>query len=249
MNLYGRRRHYHRRSDPAKFEKAYEMRHNPTPAEQRMWTILWQQVIPNSPEHIFRRQWVAFGYILDFYCPTLRLGIEVDGSVHDERESYDSHRDSVLARHNIDVYRFNNDDVFNNPQSVASDLRKIVQNKTGSRFIQPQSAELQHARTNQQKCFIATAAYETPMAQEINTLRRFRDLRMEPNLIARYLIVLYYYASPPFARVISRSENMKAFVRLNLKPIIRFLESNKFERMRKSEGASGPGTNPKGVSG
>jgi hypothetical protein len=63
------------------------------------------------------------------------------------------------------------------------------------------------------------------MAEEINPLRRFRDEDMEPNLLGRHLVTLYYDVSPPLARVIARSENMKAFVRLNLKPIIRSLES------------------------
>ena len=74
-------------------------------------------------------------------------------------------------------------------------------------------------------CFIATAAYGTPMAEEINTLRRFRDEVMEPNLLGKYFVTLYYDISPPLARVIARSKSMKAFVRLNLKPIIRSLES------------------------
>lgn len=74
-------------------------------------------------------------------------------------------------------------------------------------------------------CFIATAAYGTPMAEEINTLRRFRDEEMEPNLLGKHLVTLYYDVSPSLARVIARSESLKAFVRLNLKPIIRSLET------------------------
>jgi len=75
-------------------------------------------------------------------------------------------------------------------------------------------------------CFIATAAYGTPMAQEIKTLRRFRDSRMESNLVARHFVTLYYNTSPLLARVISRNKKMKVFVRLSLKPIIRLLKSN-----------------------
>jgi hypothetical protein len=74
-------------------------------------------------------------------------------------------------------------------------------------------------------CFIATAAYGTPMAEEINALRRFRDDQMEPNTLGRHLVLLYYEVSPPIARVLARSESMRAFVRLNLKPIVRSLES------------------------
>lgn len=231
MLFYSRRRRYYRRSDPAKFDKAYEMRHNPTKAEAAMWDILSGQIRQKFPNHIFRRQYVQYGYILDFYCPTLRLGVEVDGYVHDEQIQYDRRRDNSLARQGIQIFRFNNDDVLYNTQIVASELCRIVEGKNSHRsFITAPEYTTTTAHTLQTKtnsnCFIATAAYGTPMAQEINTLRRFRDSRMEPNLIGRHLITLYYNTSPPFARVIAQSKNMRAFVRMNLNPIIRFLESN-----------------------
>ena len=68
-----------RRTAPFKYDEAYRMRYNPTPAEARMWEILKSQVMPHFPNHIFRRQQVRYGYIIDFYCQTLRLAIEVDG--------------------------------------------------------------------------------------------------------------------------------------------------------------------------
>ena len=95
---YYRRRRYYSRSDPAKYEKAVEMRNNPTRAEAAMWDILRNEVYQNFPDHIFYRQSVNYGYILDFYCPTLRLGIEVDGSTHNGRENYDYRRDNSLKR-------------------------------------------------------------------------------------------------------------------------------------------------------
>ena len=61
------------------------MRNNPTTAETKMYNILYSSVVPRFPDHKFYRQSVKFGYILDFYCPTLHLGIEVDGGVHDEQ--------------------------------------------------------------------------------------------------------------------------------------------------------------------
>ena len=56
-----------------KTQKAKEMRNNPTPAEKRMHDILNSSVVPNFPEHLFYSQSVQYGYILDFYCPTLKL--------------------------------------------------------------------------------------------------------------------------------------------------------------------------------
>ncbi len=231
-NMYNRRYNrgsFYKRSDPAKFDKAAEMRNNLTRAEAKMYEILYSEVVPKYPQHIFYRQSVQFGYILDFYCPSLRLGIEVDGATHCGRESYDTHRDAVLGRHNIQVFRFNNDAVLYNPHVVASRLCQIVGEKNSFRGFIPAPAYGTTVGTTLQKekssyCFIATAAYGTPMAQEINTLRRFRDSKMEPNVIGRELVYLYYSLSPPLARIITRSKNMKAFVRMALKPIIRSLE-------------------------
>jgi hypothetical protein len=73
-------------------------------------------------------------------------------------------------------------------------------------------------------CFIATAAFGTPMAKEINVLRRFRDSKIKSNAIGRNFVDLYYDLSPPLAQVIAQNKNMKALVRLALKPIIRFLD-------------------------
>lgn len=126
-----------RRGNQFKFEKAREMRDNPTLAEEKMYELLYSQVVPNYPQHIFYRQSVKFGYILDFYCPTLRLGIEVDGSVHYGREAYDIHRDAVLARKHIQVYRFRNDEVLYSSQAVATQICQIIQEKTTPCFSQP----------------------------------------------------------------------------------------------------------------
>jgi very-short-patch-repair endonuclease len=204
------------------------MRNNPTRAEAMMWDILRRDVYQNFPNHIFYRQSVKYGYILDFYCPTLRLGIEVNGSMHNEQQDYDCQRDNALARHGIQIFRFSNDNVLHNPTVVASDLHQILEEKNSRRgFIAtPEQGQTTGATLQKRSgCFIATAAYGTPMAQEIDNLRRFRDLRLEGGMIGRHLVTLYYDTSPPLASVIARSKNMKAFVRFSLKPIIRFFES------------------------
>jgi len=193
------------------------MRNNPTKAEKAMWDIIRAQTYPNFPDYIFYRQSVQFGYILDFYCPRLRLGVEVDGEVHNEQEQarHDYDRDNQLFRQGIEILRFTNNEVLRYPQETASKIYQTLKDKYEhpSKGFAPRKG-----------CFIATAAFNTPMAQEIGVLRGFRDSRMEPNLIGRYLILLYYSMSPPLARVVARSSNMKAFVRLSLKPIIRFLK-------------------------
>jgi very-short-patch-repair endonuclease len=232
--MYGRggynHRRYSKRSDPAKYEQAKTMRNNPTPAEAKMYEIIYSEVFPKYPQHVFYRQSVKFGYILDFYCPTLRLGIEVDGDIHADRENYDRYRDTVLGRKNIQVFRFTNYDVLYNSTNVISRLCQIVKQKNDRGGFIPIDTDENAVGTTLQKrgaCFIATAAYGTPMAKEINTLRRFRDKKMEPHIIGRDLIYLYYTLSPPLAKVITQSKSLRAFVRTILKPIISSLDRSK----------------------
>lgn len=69
-------------------------------------------------------------------------------------------------------------------------------------------------------CFIATAAYGTEMAPEVQTLRKFRDEDMLTNPIGTALVHGYYFVSPPIADYIRNKENLKSAVRTALKPII-----------------------------
>lgn len=219
------------RRNQFKFEKAREMRSNPTPAEAKMYEILYSEVVPKYPECIFYRQSVQFGYILDFYCPRLRLGIEVDGSMHDDRERYDKNRDAVLGQRNIQVFRFGNSDVLYNPHDVASRLCQIIQEKASHRgFIaapayRTTTGQIVQEKTNRNSnCFIATAAYGTATAKELDVLRKFRDSKMESNLVGRKITDLYYFVSPSVASIVARSKELRTFVRECLNPIINILK-------------------------
>jgi len=73
-------------------------------------------------------------------------------------------------------------------------------------------------------CFIATAAYGTPEAEEIDILRGFRDVVLRPNRLGAKLVSLYYKASPPVAEFISQREALRAAVRLGfVDPIVAIL--------------------------
>jgi hypothetical protein len=69
------------------------------------------------------------------------------------------------------------------------------------------------------KCFIATAAYGTPMAPQLTILRRFRD-RCLPNPIT----MLYYRISPPIAEYIRRRALTRRVIRDFLEPIVKLLK-------------------------
>jgi hypothetical protein len=69
-------------------------------------------------------------------------------------------------------------------------------------------------------CFIATAAYGTPMAEDVQTLRDFRDEYMLTNPVGGTLVELYYAVSPPIAGFITEHPGLKPIVRAGLVPAV-----------------------------
>jgi uncharacterized repeat protein (TIGR01451 family) len=70
------------------------------------------------------------------------------------------------------------------------------------------------------ECFIATAAYGSPLAPQVQLLREVRDRYLVPYPPGRLFVRLYYTLSPPLAEVIAESETLRAIVRAGLIPII-----------------------------
>jgi len=74
-------------------------------------------------------------------------------------------------------------------------------------------------------CFIATAAYGTDTAEEINLLRGFRDVVMLANSVGTGFVSLYYEISPPIADVISQHDILRTAVRVGfIDPIVAILD-------------------------
>jgi hypothetical protein len=69
-------------------------------------------------------------------------------------------------------------------------------------------------------CCVATAAYGTPMAEEIRILREFRDEYLLTNTVGRALVGVYYKVSPPMAKFITEFPNLKPIVRTALVPAV-----------------------------
>lgn len=71
-------------------------------------------------------------------------------------------------------------------------------------------------------CFIATAAYGSPIDPHVEILRKFRDSYLMTNTLGQRLVRLYYTYSPVMANYISHHERLKAIVRVGLLPFIGF---------------------------
>lgn len=119
---------------------------------------------------------------------------------------------------------------FSPPGSGAAPLSSVDMGD-GKRFIQggsPEAERMAHfLRSSEPEkknkgCFIATAAYGTPMAKEVITLYDFRDLVLNKSEAGRQFVSFYYRFSPAISRVIKRNSLFKAISRLLLKPIILF---------------------------
>ncbi|TAN41409.1 MAG: endonuclease domain-containing protein [Nitrospirae bacterium] len=110
------------RNDPVLKEQRRGLRRNQTDAEKAFWSKVRAKQFYGIK---FFRQYSIGPYILDFYCPTLKLAVELDGGQHTEKQNqeYDTARTEYLTTQGIKVVRFWNNEVLCNIDGV---LEKIT---------------------------------------------------------------------------------------------------------------------------
>lgn len=108
-------------------ERRKELRNKSTETEKILWDYLKSSKLGGFK---FIRQYSAGPYILDFYCPKIRLAIELDGNQHGEKDSilYDNDRTEYLESVNIKTIRFWNNELVKNPKIVVDQIYKKVIN-------------------------------------------------------------------------------------------------------------------------
>ena len=99
-----------------------ELRSNLTPAEAKLWSMIKGSALQGRK---FRRQHSFSNYILDFYCSSEKLGIELDGEVHfnEQAAQYDYERKLFLEFFDIKVIRFENKSVFESSKWVLETIQ------------------------------------------------------------------------------------------------------------------------------
>lgn len=100
-------------------EQRRQLRNSATSAEATLWKALKER---QANGWKFRRQHGIGPYILDFYCPELKLCVELDGSSHDNKYDYDEKRTAFLREQGIEVVRFTNAQVWANLEWVISEI-------------------------------------------------------------------------------------------------------------------------------
>ncbi|MRR54726.1 MAG: endonuclease domain-containing protein [Deltaproteobacteria bacterium] len=102
-----------------------ELRNNATNAEKILWKMLQHSKLDG---YKFRRQHSVGPYILDFYCPSEKLAVEVDGDSHftDDAIEYDQERTAYLNGLEIRVVRFLNTDVYDNLDAVCERILEEI---------------------------------------------------------------------------------------------------------------------------
>ncbi len=100
-----------------------KLRNNLTPAEAKFWTLVQNSKLEGRK---FRRQHSVGNYILDFYCPSEKLAIELDGEVHfnETAQLKDAERTMFLNYYGIKVLRFENKLVFEQTEQVLDEIKE-----------------------------------------------------------------------------------------------------------------------------
>jgi very-short-patch-repair endonuclease len=98
-----------------------QLRENMTDAERCLWAKIRRKQLKG---YQFYRQKPIGDYIVDFFCPKIRLVIEVDGGQHfsDEMREYDRIRDDYLHSLGLRVLRFTNTDVLTRIEAVVESI-------------------------------------------------------------------------------------------------------------------------------
>ena len=97
--------------------------------------IVWLNLRKRQLGYRFLRQYSVDHFVIDFYCPDLKLAIEVDGASHNdpEQKKYDIQRQKYLEEFNIKFVRIKDEEFLGNPNKAfmkIEDTIKLLEKNT-----------------------------------------------------------------------------------------------------------------------
>lgn len=115
-------KHFNKTSEK---EKRRKLRRDQTFCEKTLWTYLRDR---KTLGYKFRRQYSVDHYVIDFYCPELKLAIELNGSVHDlpDQKEYDAYRQEYLEKFGIIFCRITNEELMGNANVAFEKIEYII---------------------------------------------------------------------------------------------------------------------------
>ena len=105
---------------------AKHLRQRMTPAERLLWERLRAKQLFGFH---FRRQQIIQGYIVDFYCHSTGVVVEVDGGIHQEQRDADNFREQVIQALGLRILRVTNSEVIENLDDVLRQIEVICTNR------------------------------------------------------------------------------------------------------------------------
>ena len=112
--------------DNGQLENARQLRREMTPYERKLWYLFLRKY----PVKIYKQRIIG-RFIVDFYCASAKLAIEVDGSQHYEPQgtAYDAERSAFLSALGLEVLRFSNRDIDRDFRGVCEEIDITIQNR------------------------------------------------------------------------------------------------------------------------
>jgi len=120
-------KHYNKKSEQ---DKRRSLRNNMTYCEK----IVWLHLRKRQLRYRFLRQYSVDHFVIDFYCPELKLAVELDGDVHEipEQKDYDKARQKYLEAFGIKFIRIKNEEFLGNPNKAFNKIEKTIKILAGN---------------------------------------------------------------------------------------------------------------------
>jgi very-short-patch-repair endonuclease len=120
--------------DPRLKQIARMLRNNMTLAEILLWKKLKNKQLCGLD---FHRQKPIDEFVVDFFCPKLRLAIEIDGDSHEGKLERDSKRQQNIEQFGVRFLRFSDEEVKQNLEAVIDSISNWIESEGSSQIGQP----------------------------------------------------------------------------------------------------------------